>query len=138
MKRSTCVATWRAILTALFLVAQPLHSYRYDPAYTQYNLNQNETAVDPLDYWGEWSSHEYTASPRNWRMPFYTIFLDRFVNGDPRNDNINGTHFEHDTNSNQMRHGGDLQGLVDTLDYLHGMGIRVCHTCALFKRQSNS
>ena len=47
------------------------------------------------------------------------------VNGDPSNDNINGTFFEHDINSNQMRHGGDIQGLVDTLDYLQGMGVRV-------------
>jgi len=47
------------------------------------------------------------------------------VNGDPTNDNINGTFFEHDTDSTQLRHGGDLQGLVDTLDYLHGMGIKV-------------
>lgn len=26
-----------------------------------------------------------------------------------------------------MRHGGDLQGLVDTLDYLQGMGVKVRH-----------
>lgn len=75
---------------------------------------------------GEWGAgHEYRPSPDNWRVPFYTLFLDRFVNGDPYNDNINGTSFEHDLNSNQMRHGGDLQGLIDTLDYLQGMGIKV-------------
>jgi alpha-1,3-glucan synthase len=36
--------------------------------------------------------------------------------------------FEHDTitNGNQMRHGGDVQGVVDSLDYLQGLGIRVC------------
>lgn len=103
-------------------------AFRYDPAYVQYNLNQNENAVHPLDYWGEWDGHDYTPSPTNWRFPFYTLFLDRFVNGDPTNDNSNGTLFEHDTNSNQMRHGGDLQGLIDTLDYIHGMGVKVCHT----------
>lgn len=27
-----------------------------------------------------------------------------------------------------MRHGGDLQGLVDTLDYLQGMGVKVSTT----------
>lgn len=58
-------------------------AYRYDPAYTEYNINENQTAVNPLDYWGEWSGHEYTPSPKNWRFPFYTLFLDRFVNGDP-------------------------------------------------------
>jgi alpha-1,3-glucan synthase len=105
---------------------------KYDPAFVQYNLNQNQTAVNPLDYWGEWTGHQYTPSPSNWRFPFYTLFLDRFVNGDPTNDNINGTAYEHDLNSNQMRHGGDLQGLVDTLDYLHGMGIKVGRECFHF------
>jgi alpha-1,3-glucan synthase len=100
-------------------------SYRYDSAYLQYNLNTNQTATDPIDYWGEWNKTNFHPSPENWRFPFYTLFLDRFVNGDPTNDNINGTSFEHDLNSNQMRHGGDLEGLVDTLDYLRGMGIKV-------------
>lgn len=50
---------------------------------------------------------------------------DRFVNGDPTNDNANGTVFEHDPNDTQMRHGGDTAGLVDTLDYIQGMGIKV-------------
>ncbi|EXJ83816.1 alpha-1,3-glucan synthase [Capronia coronata CBS 617.96] len=112
---------WVLGFTILFTASV---AFRYDPAYVQYNLNQNQTAVDPLDYWGEWSGHEYTPSPSNWRFPFYTLFLDRFVNGDPSNDNINGTSYEHDPNSNQMRHGGDIQGLLDTLDYLQGMGVK--------------
>ena len=101
------------------------HCYRYDPRYVQYNLNTNQTATDPLDYWGQWNKTEFHPSPSSWRFPFYTLFLDRFVNGDPTNDNINGTAFEHDTNSNQIRHGGDISGLIQTLDYLHGMGIKV-------------
>ena len=122
---------WVLLTTTFLLLSE---AYRYDPSYTEYNINQNKTAVDPLDYWGEWEGHDYTSSPKNWRFPFYTLFLDRFVNGDPTNDNINLTAFEHDPNSNQMRHGGDLQGLVDTLDYIQGMGIKVCNgysTCSI-------
>jgi hypothetical protein len=26
-----------------------------------------------------------------------------------------------------MRHGGDIIGLIDTLDYLHGMDVKVCN-----------
>ncbi|KAJ5734104.1 hypothetical protein N7493_002890 [Penicillium malachiteum] len=98
----------------------------YDESLVDYNLNENKTATNPAEYWGEWPDHQgkYFPSPDNWRFPFYTIFLDRFVNGDPTNDNINGTLFEHDLNSNQMRHGGDVAGLLDTLDYLQGMGIK--------------
>lgn len=118
MIRSACFL----LLTICALLS---NAYRYDPAYTEYNLNQNETAIDPLDYWGEWTGHNYTTSPDNWRFPFYTLFLDRFVDGDPTNNNANDTAFEHDLNSNQMRHGGDLQGLVDTLDYIKGMGVKV-------------
>ena len=40
------------------------------------------------------------------------------MNGDPANDDINGTVFEHDITSNQLRYGGDLAGLLDSLDYL--------------------
>ena len=114
-------------LVAAFLLLTA-GAWKFDPELTDWNLNQNQNARIPTDYWGQWDDHQYNPSPKNWRFPFYTLFLDRFVNGDPSNDNANGTSFEHDLNSNQMRHGGDLQGLVDTLDYLHGMGIRVNHT----------
>lgn len=115
------------VSTALF--AAIANSWPYDETLLDYNLNTNKTATDATDYWGEWPDHsgKYHASPKNWRFPFYTLFLDRFVNGDPTNDNINGTLFEHDLNSNQMRHGGDVAGLIDTLDYLQGLGIKVRH-----------
>ena len=112
-------------LPVLFLVISEVLSLRYDAEQAAFNLNQNRTAQDPLDYWGEWKNHDYFPSPSNWRMPMYTIFLDRFVNGDPRNDDANGTQWEHDLMSNQFRHGGDVLGLVDSFDYLQGMGIKV-------------
>ena len=112
-------------LCLLSIFARSCVALRYDPAEVGYNLNENETAVDPLDYWGQWDNHTYNPSPSIWRMPFYTMFLDRFVNGDPSNDNANGTQWEKDILSNQLRYGGDLVGLTNTLDYLQGMGIKV-------------
>jgi alpha-1,3-glucan synthase len=109
-----------ALLAAFCLTSTAL---RYDTAQVGFNLNENRTAVDPVDYWGEWDNHTYNPSPSNWRFPS-TLFLDRFVNGDPSNDNANGTVFEHDPMANQLRHGGDVAGFVDSLDYLQGMGIR--------------
>lgn len=100
-------------------------AWPYDADLTHYNLNENQTANEPAEYWGQWPNHQYFPSPENWRIPIYSLFLDRFVNGDPTNDNINGTYWEHDLDSTQMRHGGDVIGLVDTLDYLQGMGIKV-------------
>jgi alpha-1,3-glucan synthase len=82
-------------------------------------------AVDPLDYAGVWENHTFNPSPENWRIPFYTIMLDKWVNGDPTNDNANGTVFEYDLYETQLRAGGDIRGLKDSLDYLQGMGIKV-------------
>lgn len=114
-------------LIALFLALVPylVFSLKFDAQEVGYNLNENTAAINPLDYSGEWPNHQYHPSPSNWRFPFYTLFLDRFVNGDPSNDNANKTAFEHDPSSNQFRHGGDIAGLVDTLDYIQGMGIKV-------------
>ena len=112
-----------AVLLTLVL-ATLVQGLRYDPAYTDYNLNQNKDATNPLDYSAP-KRDKYTPSPKDWRFPFYTLFLDRFANGDPTNDNINGTVYEHDPTSNQLRHGGDVQGIIDSLDYIQGMGMKV-------------
>ncbi|KAE8377625.1 hypothetical protein BDV26DRAFT_304829 [Aspergillus bertholletiae] len=116
---------WGFTGSLLALLAATAASWPYDESLVDYNLNVNKDTTNPAEYThAEWKGHKYHPSPKSWRFPFYTLFIDRFVNGDPTNDNINGSLFEHDLNSNQMRHGGDAAGLVDTLDYLQGMGIK--------------
>ncbi|OQE16517.1 hypothetical protein PENFLA_c027G04293 [Penicillium flavigenum] len=116
---------WSLASGLVSLLVTTVTAWPYDEAYLDYNINTNKTATNPADYWGTWPGHEgkYFPSPDNWRFPFYSMFLDRFVNGDPTNDNANGTTFEHDIEQ-RIRHGGDVAGLVDTLDYLQGMGIK--------------
>ena len=63
------------------------HALRYQDRYADWNMNMNQDATDPMDYYTIYDNHTYTASPENWRFPFYSFFLDRFVNGDPTNDN---------------------------------------------------
>ncbi|MCJ1312940.1 Cell wall alpha-1,3-glucan synthase ags1 [Agyrium rufum] len=116
--RGRASALWAAL--ALTTGTQAL---RYNASLLDYNLNQNETATNPVDYWGEWADHDFHPSPKNWRFPIYSFFVDRFANGDPTNDNANDTLFEHDLTQTQLRHGGDVQGIIDSLDYLQGMGI---------------
>ncbi|KAK4971939.1 hypothetical protein LTR66_011355, partial [Elasticomyces elasticus] len=99
-------------------------AWKYDPNEVKYNLNSNQHSAEPLEYYASYPNHTYQPSPANWRFPFYSFFVDRYVNGDPTNDNANGTAWEHDIHGTQLRHGGDLKGLLDSLDYLHGMGIR--------------
>ena len=109
----------------LLVFSQLTFALQYDPQLSDYNLNENRTAKRVLDYSSNWPSHTYNPSPSNWRFPFYTLFLDRFADGDPENNDINGTVFETDTFSNQYRFGGDLAGLRDNLDYIQGIGIKV-------------
>ncbi|KAL3418573.1 alpha amylase [Phlyctema vagabunda] len=114
----------RGALVLLSLWSSRVAALRYTPEHVGYNLNENQTADDPHDYWGMWENHDFHKSPENWRFPFYTFFIDRFVNGDPTNDNANGTLFEQDPVQSQLRHGGDLQGFIDSLDYIQGMGMK--------------
>ncbi|TVY41175.1 Cell wall alpha-1,3-glucan synthase, partial [Lachnellula occidentalis] len=112
------------LIFVCFLLFSISAALRFDQQYIGHNLNQNETAINPLDFNGSWDNHTYYPSPSNWRMPFYTVFLDKYANGDPTNDDANGTVFEHDILQTQLRHGGDAQGLIDSLDYIYGMGTR--------------
>ncbi|GAB1318283.1 alpha-1,3-glucan synthase [Madurella fahalii] len=113
------------LITILVATTTLVSGLRFDASEVDYNLNSNRTAKNPLDYWGQRpDGFQYAESPKNWRFPFYTIFLDRFVNGDPQNDDINGTIYETDMMSTQLRFGGDLEGLRDSLDYIAGMGIK--------------
>ncbi|KAJ9408695.1 putative alpha-1,3-glucan synthase [Paecilomyces variotii] len=122
----------QAVVTnSCILLIQVISALRYDPEEVGFNLNENETARDPMDYWGEWKDHSYYPSPDNWRIPFYTLFIDRFVNGDPANDDANGTQFEHDLLSNQLRHGGDVKGLMDSFDYIQGMGVKALYIAGM-------
>jgi alpha-1,3-glucan synthase len=121
-----------ALLFTLFAATTLVSGLKFDASEVDYNLNRNRTALSPLDYWGSRQDDdpdfEYAPSPPNWRVPFYSLFLDRFVNGDPGNDDINKTMYETDMMSTQLRFGGDLEGLKDSLDYIAGMGIKVPYT----------
>ncbi len=52
----------------------------------------------------------------------YLIMPDRFANGDPSNDSVEGMP---DKAAREMpfgRHGGDIQGIIDHLDYISDLG----------------
>ena len=54
----------------------------------------------------------------------YLIMPDRFSNGDPSNDRIKGMR-DQSLNRDSIfhRHGGDLQGIINHLDYLQDLGV---------------
>jgi glycosidase len=53
----------------------------------------------------------------------YLIMPDRFANGDPGNDQIEGSGQRLDRKEMEDRHGGDIQGIIDHLDYLADLGV---------------
>ncbi len=57
----------------------------------------------------------------------YFALVDRFANGDPRNDG------DVDPNDPQAWHGGDLQGLTSKLDYLQALGVRTIWLSPVFQ-----
>ncbi len=56
----------------------------------------------------------------------YLLMPDRFANGDPSNDAFNDMRDkDSDRNNKFARHGGDLKGIEDHLDYFNELGITV-------------
>lgn len=57
---------------------------------------------------------------------FYFVFVDRFSNGNTDNDNGDANTLSNaskDMTALRGFHGGDIQGVIDKLDYIQGMGV---------------
>jgi glycosidase len=52
----------------------------------------------------------------------YLLMPDRFANGDPSNDNVEGMLEKANRKDPNGRHGGDIKGIVDHLDYIKELG----------------
>lgn len=52
----------------------------------------------------------------------YLIMPDRFADGDPSNNSSVGLTEKADRSDPAGRHGGDIQGIIDRLDYIAGLG----------------
>ncbi|WP_163930667.1 glycoside hydrolase family 13 protein [Paraferrimonas sp. SM1919] len=63
----------------------------------------------------------------------YLITPDRFANGDASNDHIEGMHPDTDITELGMRHGGDIQGIIDNLDYIKKMGFSAIWICPMLE-----
>jgi glycosidase len=52
----------------------------------------------------------------------YLVMPDRFANGDPSNDSVDGMTEKANRKLKGGRHGGDIQGIIDHLDYIDQLG----------------
>ena len=81
----------------------------------------------------------------------YQIYVDRFLNGDPTNDVVTGEYHYIGDKSVQVEqwnkipavmgvrefYGGDLQGIMNKLDYLQDLGVEVIYLNPIFVSPSN-
>ena len=81
----------------------------------------------------------------------YQIYTDRFCNGDPTNDVQTGEYFYIGDQVQKVEdwyrypqpmdvrefYGGDLQGVINKLDYLQSLGVEVIYCNPLFVSPSN-
>ena len=101
-------------------------------------------------------TNQVLALPNNYfRMPFfqevdrfkapewmketvwYQIFPERFANGDKSNDPKGTLPWGSQDPERQDFFGGDLQGVLDHLDYLEDLGINGLYFCPIFEAASN-
>lgn len=68
---------------------------------------------------------------------WYQIFPERFANGDVTNDPAGTLEWGSEDPTPHNFFGGDLQGVIDHLDYLQELGINGLYFCPIFKATSN-
>lgn len=52
----------------------------------------------------------------------YLLMPDRFANGNPKNDNVKSVTEKANRNNPSGRHGGDIAGIIQNLDYIQELG----------------
>ena len=72
------------------------------------------------------------------RDAIYLIAPDRFANGDSSNDNIEGYVDQVDRSKKGGRHGGDIQGIIDNLEYISNLGFTQIWTMPLLENAMDS
>lgn len=106
---------------------------------------------DPVEYYNFRIMPGFSTPAWAKGAVMYQIFVDRFCNGDPSNDVEDGEYVyigepvckvkdwnEFPAAMDIRRfHGGDLQGVLDKLDYLEELGVEVIYFNPLFVSPSN-
>lgn len=86
-------------------------------------LKQKERIVEKIPY----KIHKRRKNSKD-RIGFnssdmvYLITPDRFSNGNPKNDQVKGMFEKKDRENIDGRHGGDIKGIIEHLDYLQSIG----------------
>ncbi len=80
---------------------------------------QSQTKIES-EYIKDQKLKLHVPSPAWEDQVIYFLMLDRFADGDPMNNDQGGS--EYDQKDTRKFSGGDIQGLIDHLDYIQNMG----------------
>jgi hypothetical protein len=90
-----------------------------------FNIDLRKDGLTEITYPYTLLEREQGSSQRQGFDPSDVIYLvtpDRFANGDPGNDSMEGYPDLADRTDMDGRHGGDLRGIINHLDYVAAMG----------------
>jgi len=92
-----------------------------------FNISFTKAGAENLQYKYELKSRDHSPNRAQGvtnKDLIYLLMPDRFSNGDPSNDSMPGM-LETAVNRDSMyyRHGGDIQGVMNHLDYLKDLGV---------------
>ena len=123
-----------------------IHAGRVTAFYNKLSLQKEYNADYNFEIIPDFSVPEWAKG-----AVFYQIFVDRFCNGDPSNDVLDNEYYYIDQSSRHVEnwnenpalmdvanfHGGDLQGVIDKLDYLKDLGVDVIYLNPIFVSPSS-
>lgn len=123
-------------LAPLWLLFRSVAAAPWTEENAKWNINFQKEH-DPQRYFGQWEGHEYFPSPSDWRaLSIYQLLTDRFVDGDPRNNELYDDDF--DVRDMSFRHGGDFAGIRQKLPYIRGLGCKAIWISPVFENGRNS
>lgn len=91
----------------------------------EFEIKFNKGKKTAISYTYQLLQRKEGAAERNGFTPkdvMYLITPDRFANGNPDNDNVEGMPELANREDKSGRHGGDIKGMIDNLDYINNMG----------------
>ncbi|WP_081421545.1 glycoside hydrolase family 13 protein [Salinivirga cyanobacteriivorans] len=89
----------------------------------EFSIKFNENGKTVAKY--EYELREKTTQNRGFSAAdlIYLVMPDRFANGNPGNDDVDAMLEKADRSNPNGRHGGDLQGIMNNLDYIKDLGM---------------
>jgi cyclomaltodextrinase / maltogenic alpha-amylase / neopullulanase len=111
--------------------------YFEDGFYTENEMNHQGKSLSYFTF--PWMNAIDINTTPDWvnNTVWYQIFPERFSNGDTNNDPAGTKPWSFHRVTNEEFYGGDLQGIIDRLDYLQDLGINGIYLTPIFEAGSS-